>query len=194
VHLNLRPALFLDRDGVINVDHGYVCKPEDFEFVAGIAELCCRAKELGYLVFVVTNQAGIGRGYYTEQEFLQLTEWMCEVLKAQGALIDKVYFCPYHEAHGVGRYRKNSSFRKPGPGMILQAAQEFGVNLPESVLVGDKESDIQAGLAAGVACNLLYCPKMADLPTRTAATRVVRTLADVNSFLRPYTAPSPSAC
>jgi D-glycero-D-manno-heptose 1,7-bisphosphate phosphatase len=186
--MNLRPALFLDRDGVINVDHGYVSKPGDFEFVPGIAELCRRAKELGYLVFVVTNQAGIGRGYYTEQEFLTLTEWMCDLLRAQGALIDKVYYCPYHEAHGVGRYRKNSSFRKPGPGMILQAAQEFGVDLRESVLVGDKESDIQAGLAAGVACNLLYCAPTANSPTQTAAACVVRTLVEVNSFLRPHPA------
>ena len=98
--------------------------------------LCRAATRLGYLIFVVTNQAGIGRGYYTERDFLKLTEWMCGVFKGQGIVIDKVYFCPSHPEHGVGKYKVDSSFRKPEPGMILQAAEECDVDLARSVVVG----------------------------------------------------------
>jgi D-glycero-D-manno-heptose 1,7-bisphosphate phosphatase len=146
----MRPALFLDRDGVINVDRGYVHRQEDFEFTDGIFRLCRCAKQLGYLVFVVTNQSGIGRGYYTEQDFLTLSCWMCGVFKEHGVDIDKVYYCP-------ARPEENSPDRKPMPGMILRAAEEFGVDLARSVLIGDNESDIQAGISAGVGVNLLYC-------------------------------------
>ena len=180
--LSSRPALFLDRDGVINIDHAYVCKPENFKFVDGIFELCRAANRLGYLIFVVTNQAGIGRGYYTEQDFLKLTEWMCGVFKGQGIVIDKVYFCPSHPEHGVGKYKVDSSFRKPEPGMILQAAEEFDVDLARSVVVGDKVSDIQAGIAAGVGCNLLYLPSGSVGAIETAASAVVGRLADVGKF------------
>lgn len=178
-----RPALFLDRDGVINADHAYVCRQEDFEFVDGIFKLCRYAKKLGYLIFVVTNQAGIGRGFYTEQDFLKLTEWMCGIFSAEGVVIDKVYFCPFHPEHGVGKYKVNSPFRKPGPGMILQAAEEFGVDLARSVLVGDKETDIQAGIAAGVGCNLLYHPLGAKHPIHGTTNMVVSHLADVSRFI-----------
>lgn len=144
-------ALFLDRDGVINVDRGYVYKQEDFEFIDGIFELCRCAKKLGFLIFVVTNQSGIGRGYYTEQDFIGLSDWMCGIFKDHGVDIEKVYFCP-------SRPEENSPDRKPMPGMILRAAEEFDIDLSMSVLVGDKNSDIQAGIAAGVGINLMYKP------------------------------------
>jgi D-glycero-D-manno-heptose 1,7-bisphosphate phosphatase len=178
-----RPALFLDRDGVINVDHAYVIKKEDFEFVDGIFELCRHAKRLGFIICVVTNQAGIGRGYYTEKDFLELTDWMCNVFSAEGANIDKVYFCPTHPEHGVGEYKINSPFRKPEPGMIQQAAQELDIDLVKSILVGDKETDIQAGIAAGVGCNLLYQGMPLDVPIKTAAVAVVPSLKKVLPFL-----------
>lgn len=178
-----RPALFLDRDGVINIDHGYVCRQEDFKFVDGIFELCRHARKLGYLILVVTNQAGIGRGYYTEQDFLKLTEWMCGIFGTEGIVIDKVYFCPSHPEHGVGKYKVDSPFRKPGPGMILQAAVEFDVDLARSVLVGDKETDIQAGVAAGVGCNLLYCPSGAEFPLNSTTHSTIGYLADAVRFL-----------
>ena len=183
--MSLRPALFLDRDGVINVDHAYVCTQDQFQFIEGIFELCRRAKELGYLIFVITNQAGIARGYYTERDFLDLTEWMCGIFAAQGAAIDKVYFCPFHPEFGIGRYKVDSPFRKPGPGMILQAAREFGVDLKNSVLVGDKESDMEAGLAAGVGCNLFYRPSSATALASgsSAATAVIGKLTDSLPFL-----------
>ena len=184
MHLSLRPALFLDRDGVINVDHAYVFRREQFEFIDGIFELCRDAKQLGYLIFVITNQAGIGRCYYTERDFMDVTKWMCDVFEAKGAAIDKVYFCPFHPEFGIGEYKVDSPFRKPAPGMILQAAEEFGVDLKGSVLVGDKESDIMAGLAAGIGRNLLF-NRCADKsrPDGTLATSVIGKLADAYPYL-----------
>ena len=151
-----RRALFLDRDGVINVDHGYVHRKEDFEFVDGIFDLVAHAHKLGYLVIIVTNQAGIGRGYYSEETFLQLMDWLAQVFAERDGCIDKVYFCPYHPKHGIGHYRQASPFRKPAPGMILSAIREFGIDPAVSVLVGDKPGDIAAGRAAGVGTNLLF--------------------------------------
>lgn len=152
-------ALFLDRDGVININHGYVHTPEKFDFVDGIFDICRIARAKGYLIIVVTNQAGIGRGYYSEETFLDLTRWMQEQFAREGVEITKVYFCPHHPEHGVGKYKFDSPFRKPAPGMILAAAKEFSVDLSQSVLVGDSESDIQAGIAAGVGRNLFLSKK-----------------------------------
>ena len=150
-----RPALFLDRDGVINVDHGYVHRPEEFEFVEGIFDVVVAAKHAGYIVIVVTNQAGIGRGYYSEAQFCALTDWMKAKFAEHGAQIDAVYFCPYHPEHGIGKYRRESEFRKPAPGMLLQAQRELNIDLSSSIFVGDKVSDMQAGKAAGVGRLLL---------------------------------------
>lgn len=149
-------ALFLDRDGVINVDHGYVHRAEDFEFIPGIFELVRAARSLEYKVIVVTNQAGIGRGYYTEAQFHDLTRWMRQRFKEQGAGIDAVYFCPFHPEHGVGLYRRESELRKPNPGMLLQAARDWDLDLGRCVLVGDKMSDIAAAVSAGVPTRFLY--------------------------------------
>jgi D-glycero-D-manno-heptose 1,7-bisphosphate phosphatase len=163
-----RRALFLDRDGVINIDHGYVCRPEEFHFVDGIFDLCRAAQELGYFLIVITNQAGIGRGYYSEADFNNLTDWMCRAFSAEGVTIDAVYSCPYHPEHGVGKYKADSSCRKPAPGMLLQAAREHDIDLENSILIGDKESDIQAGIAAGVKLSILFCHESCshqDVPT-----------------------------
>jgi D-glycero-D-manno-heptose 1,7-bisphosphate phosphatase len=178
-----KPALFLDRDGVINIDHAYVHRKEDFDFVDGIFDLVRTARERGYLVFVITNQAGIGRGKYTEADFHTLTEWMCAEFAARGAPIDKVYFCPYHAEHGIGHYKAESEFRKPNPGMILQAAREFDVDLAASVLLGDMETDIQAGVRAGVGTTLLFRPLAHAQPETTQARAVVATHADAQVFL-----------
>lgn len=145
-----RAALFLDRDGVINIDHGYVHRVEDFEFIPGIFELVALANRLGYLVIVVTNQAGIGRGYYTEDDFHKLTRWMKTEFLSRGAHIDDVYFSPFHPEHGLGGYCKESDCRKPRPGMLLQAQKDYDIDLGRSLLVGDKPSDMEAGRAAGV--------------------------------------------
>jgi D-glycero-D-manno-heptose 1,7-bisphosphate phosphatase len=176
--MSRHPASFLDRDGVINVDHDYVHKTENFEFVDGVFDLCRAAKRLGYLIVVITNQAGIGRGFYSEQEFLKLSDWMCEIFKSQGIVIDKVYFCPFHREHGVGNYKTDSPCRKPAPRMIHLAEQELDIDLAKSVLVGDKETDIQAGITAGVGRTLLYYPSEFEKPLETKATSVVKRLSD----------------
>lgn len=154
---NQRAALFLDRDGVINVEKSYVHRIQDFEFVEGIVDLCLHATSKGMAIVVVTNQAGIARGYYTEDEFQDLTRWMCERFAEQGVVIDAVYHCPYHPEHGVGTYQRESFDRKPNPGMILRARDELGLDLAQSVLIGDKYSDIAAGRSAGVGRTILLC-------------------------------------
>src|SRR5262249_3604921 len=149
-------ALFLDRDGVINVDHGYVHRPEQFEFVPGIFELGrFWANELREPIIVITNQSGIGCGLFHEIDYADLTRWMCDRFAAEGAAIARVYHSPYHPRHGVGPYRRDHPWRKPNPGMILQAASDLNLDLGRSVIVGDKMSDIAAGAAAGVGLRIL---------------------------------------
>lgn len=161
-------ALFLDRDGVINVERNYVWRIEDFEFVPGIFELCHVARDAGLIPIVVTNQAGIGRGYYTEDAFQQLTAWMLDQFRLRGIRIGRVYHCPYHPTAGLGEYRRESFDRKPNPGMILKARDDFALDLTRSVLLGDKDSDLEAGRAAGVGHNLklLHDPCAEDDPDR----------------------------
>jgi D-glycero-D-manno-heptose 1,7-bisphosphate phosphatase len=148
--MSLRPALFLDRDGVINEEAGYLHRWEDCRIVDGIAPLIAHANRLGYVTVVITNQAGIGRGYYTEADFHILMDKMSAALKEQGAHFDAIYFSPFHPEHGIGEYKQDTDCRKPGPGMLLRAAQEHGIDLARSVLVGDRCTDLAAGAAAGV--------------------------------------------
>jgi D-glycero-D-manno-heptose 1,7-bisphosphate phosphatase len=151
-----RRALFLDRDGVINTDKGYVHKPEDFEFIEGIFDLVAYANRAEYLVVVVTNQAGIGRGYFSELDFHNLTIWMKDKFTEKGAKIDAVYFCPFHPEHGKGKYKRESDMRKPSPGMLFMAQSELAIDLKQSILIGDKSTDIAAGRTAGVGTLLLF--------------------------------------
>lgn len=145
-----RKALFLDRDGVINADHGYVHTPERTDWVPGIFDLAARAWNHGFLVIVVTNQAGIARGYYDELQFYRYTQWVHEQFAARGAPLLATYHCPHHPDAGLGELKIACSCRKPQPGMLLQAAQDWDICLASSLLVGDKESDIEAARLAGV--------------------------------------------
>lgn len=148
---DLRPALFLDRDGVVNREIGYLYKPEQVDFTKGIFELCRYAQARSYRLIIITNQAGIARQLYSEADFHLLMRWMTvEFLRAHIRL-DGYYFCPHHPEHGIGPYRKECVDRKPQPGMILQASKDHGIDLNQSVLVGDRCSDIQAGAAGGIA-------------------------------------------
>ncbi len=151
----LRPALFLDRDGVINHDTGYTHRIEDFRFRDGIFDLCRTAQARGFALVVVTNQAGIGRGYYTPAQFETLTAWMLARFAEQGIRFTAVEHCPDHPTAGIGPYRRESPRRKPGPGMILDAAAAHGLDLPRSVMIGDRASDMQAAAAAGVGTRIL---------------------------------------
>jgi len=143
-------ALFLDRDGVVNVEVGYLHRKDDVEFVPGIFSLCRTAMRLGYRLVVVTNQAGIARGFYTEADFEALMNWMREALRIEGVELDAVYHCPYHPEHGVGEYRREHEDRKPGTGMLRRAVHEFDISLAESIMVGDRCSDITAANSAGL--------------------------------------------
>jgi len=143
-------ALFLDRDGVVNEEVGYLHRVEEVRFVDGIFSLCRTAAGLGYRLIVVTNQAGIARGYYSEADFERLMEFMRQELRAEGVELDAVYYCPFHPEHGVGKYKQEHEDRKPGTGMLRRGARELGVELSESVLVGDRCSDVGTANAAGL--------------------------------------------
>lgn len=145
-----RPALFLDRDGVLNVDKGYVSRISDFEWIAGAADCVRNFKARGWFVFIVTNQSGIARGFYTEDDMQVLHDWMLKELSGQGAEIDRIYHSPFHVDGEVARYRKDSIDRKPRPGMLLSAMADFPVKREASFMIGDKQTDIEAARAAGI--------------------------------------------
>jgi len=145
-----RKAAFLDRDGVINRDRAYVSRWEDFEVVPGAVDAMRRLKTAGYALVVVTNQSGIARGYYSEAQYQALTAAMQQALLDAGAAVDAVYHCPHHPKGKVAELAIDCDCRKPAPGMILRAAKELNLSLADSILVGDKPSDIEAARAAGV--------------------------------------------
>ena len=149
-----RPALFFDRDGVINQDHGYVCSPERFEWVAGAPQAIRWCNDHGYLVIVVTNQSGIARGYYDEAQFQTFMAWIQAELAGLGAHIDATYHCPHHPSAGTGSLRMACHCRKPNPGLLEQARSEWAIDWPHSLLIGDKPTDLEAAKRVGIAGHL----------------------------------------
>jgi D-glycero-D-manno-heptose 1,7-bisphosphate phosphatase len=139
--MNQNKALFLDRDGVINVDTKYLHKSEDVIFVDGIFELCRAAELKGYLLIVVTNQAGIARGYFTEEDVKILHEWMTEKFAEQGITLTAFYYSPFHPEGVIEEYKKDSDCRKPKPGLFIKAAREHNIDITRSIMIGDKPSD-----------------------------------------------------
>lgn len=150
----MNKAIFLDRDGTINIDHGYVHQIDDFEFIEGSINALKKLKEMGYLLVLVTNQSGIARGYFTEAQFLQLTEWMDWSLAEQGVDFDGIYYCPHHP-DGKGEFKEDCLYRKPKPGMLLDAMKALNIDPQQSIMVGDKIEDIKAGINAKVKINVL---------------------------------------
>jgi D-glycero-D-manno-heptose 1,7-bisphosphate phosphatase len=144
------PALFLDRDGVVNKEKGISWCSDIIEFTPGIFELVGEANRLGLRVVIVTNQSGIGRGLFSEAQFSDLMHWMCDQFLERGAHIDAVYFSPFHPTAGVGTYRRDSDCRKPNPGMFFSAMTDFDINLRASIMLGDNDSDMRAAAAAGI--------------------------------------------
>lgn len=149
--LRTSPALFLDRDGVINVDTHYVHREENFIFQDGIFELVKQANAKKYEVIIVTNQSGIGRGFFSQKQFISLTSWMVNVFADHGARITKVYHCPYHPKAKIIKFQKDHPWRKPKPGMVRAAAKDLNIDLKQSLMIGDRWSDVQCASAAGVA-------------------------------------------
>jgi D,D-heptose 1,7-bisphosphate phosphatase len=145
-----RPAVFLDRDGVLNVDRGYVHAPDQVEWVPGAKEAVKLMNDAGYYLFVVTNQAGVAKGLYREEAIRTLHRWMAQELAAAGASIDDWRYCPYHPEGSVAEYRAAHDWRKPNPGMLLDLFAHWPIEREGSFLIGDKISDIEAAEAAGI--------------------------------------------
>jgi D-glycero-D-manno-heptose 1,7-bisphosphate phosphatase len=143
-------ALFLDRDGVINREVGYLVRKEQVQFVNGIFPLCQTAIKLGYRLVIVTNQAGIARGLYTEAEYQALMQWMRGKFSREGIHFGAIYHCPYHPVHGVGDYKREQEDRKPGAGMLRRASRDLNITLSRSVMVGDRCTDIAAANTGGL--------------------------------------------
>lgn len=141
---------FLDRDGVLNIDHGHVHTPQRFDWIAGAANAVKKLNDLGYLIVVATNQSGIARGMYDETIFKTLSDWMVAELARAGARIDAVYYCPHHPTEGQGELRTVCACRKPEPGMLTAALADYRIDAVRSIFIGDKDTDMEAAAAAGV--------------------------------------------
>lgn len=150
MHSSRRPAAFLDRDGVINVDIGYLHRPEDCVLIEGVTEALRLLNERGYYVIVVTNQSGVARGLFGEDAVHRFHAWLAKALIASDARVDAFYYCPHHPEAGKAPYRQSCNCRKPAPGLILQALQEWHVEASRSFMIGDKAIDIEAATAAGI--------------------------------------------
>lgn len=161
-----RPAVFFDRDGVLNEDYDYVHKVADFVWVEGAREAILHCNQRGWLVFVVTNQSGVARGYYDEADIAVLHAHMQADLAAIGAHIDDFRHCPHHPKAEVAAYRQACDCRKPEPGMILDLMRSWPVDAPRSLLIGDKQRDLDAAAAAGIKGHLFTGGNLAELLRR----------------------------
>ena len=146
----MKNCLFLDRDGVINEDYPYVYKISEFQFRDEIFKICKEALKKKFIIIIITNQSGIGRGKYTLKDFNKLTKYMIDEFSYKNIHITDIFYCPYHPVHGQGKYLKDSYDRKPNPGMIIKAADKYSINLRKSLFIGNNHSDYEASYKAGV--------------------------------------------
>lgn len=179
-----KPAIFLDRDGVINVDRGYVHTVDDFEYIDGVFDACKKLKEMGYLLVLVTNQSGIARGMFSEDEFISLTEWMDWNFEDNGVEFDGIYYCPHHATEGQGEYLQDCDCRKPKAGMFKSAQDFLKIDMTKSVMIGDKADDMKAAIAADVATKVLVrTGKAITEDGESLADAVLDSIADVPAWL-----------
>ena len=180
----MKPAVFLDRDGVINIDHGYVHNEDDFEFIDGVFEATRELKNMGYLLVLVTNQSGIARGKFSEDRFISLTQWMDWNFEDHGVEFDGIYYCPHHAEAGIGDYKQDCDCRKPKPGMFVSARDFLKIDMTNSIMVGDKAEDMMAAQAADVGTKILVrTGKVVTERGETLADVVLDSIADVPAFL-----------
>lgn len=151
----MNKIVFLDRDGTLNEEVYYLHRPEDLKLLPDVPEALALLKQAGFRLIVVTNQAGVARGYYTEEDVRSLHRYMNRILEEKGAAVDAFYYCPHHPEHGIGPYRVNCSCRKPGVGMFEQAARDFAVDKAASFMIGDKLLDVEAGKRFGLTSILV---------------------------------------
>jgi D,D-heptose 1,7-bisphosphate phosphatase len=166
-----RPAIFLDRDGVLNEDLGYVHRVDQFRWIDGAGAAVRWLNDNNYYVFVVTNQAGVARGYYGEDDIDRLHRWMKAELQEGGAHIDAIEYSPHHPDGVIERYRQASDLRKPGPGMLNKLMADWPVDVAGSLLIGDRETDIQAAAAAGIQGQLFAGGNLLDFVRKHVPTR-----------------------
>lgn len=179
-----KPAVFIDRDGVINVDRGYVHKRDDFEYIDGVFNALKKCKDMGYLLVLVTNQSGIARGMFTEEQFETLTEWMDWNFAENDIDFDGIYYCPHHPEATVEQYKEVCDCRKPNPGMFISAQTFLDIDMENSVMIGDKKEDMMAAQAAGVGTRILVrTGKPVTEEGEALATTVLDSIADVPKFL-----------
>ncbi|MDY4280989.1 MAG: D-glycero-beta-D-manno-heptose 1,7-bisphosphate 7-phosphatase [[Pasteurella] mairii] len=180
----MNKAIFLDRDGTLNIDYGYVHEIDQFHFIDGSIEALQQLKQMGYLLVLVTNQSGIARGYFSEQQFLQLTEWMDWSLADRGVDLDGIYYCPHHP-DGIGEFKQDCDCRKPKAGMLNQAIKELKIDPAHSIMIGDKMEDMMAGKSAGIKTNVLVrSGKTVSEDGEKLADYVIDSIADVVSLIK----------
>ncbi len=175
----MKKALFLDRDGVVNKEKHYLYKIEEFEFIHGVFETCSFFQNKGFQIVIITNQAGIAKGLYTEKEFNTLTQWMISEFDKQEVIISKVYHCPHHPD-----FNAPCQCRKPETGMLLKAEVELNLNLSESILIGDKETDIKAGINAGIRQNFLVRSGHSIDETASQANQIINSISDLPEHVK----------
>lgn len=177
--------MFLDRDGVINEDKGYISSKKDFIFKEGIISFLRKAQDqFNYKFIIITNQSGIGRGYFDENTFLELMLWLDRKLLEKGIKILDTFYCPFHPEFGIGKYKRCSNDRKPRPGMIIKAAKKYNINLKDSVLLGDRLSDVEAAKNANVGKIFLISKKDDYADAEDKSFIVEDNLEKILSYLR----------
>ncbi len=175
----MRKAVFFDRDGVINIDYGYIGCLDNFAFIEGVQEALHALRKMGYLLVLVTNQSGIARGMYTESDFLCINSFMQQSLSLYDAAFDGIYYCPHHPNGQVLKYRVDCSCRKPKSGMFINAAHDLDIDFGKSIMIGDHANDLIAGAKAGIKTLYLVGTHIEEEHKKCAEVQIKKDLADV---------------